>query len=170
MKPWVVTVALLGMFMSGCASGQQPQQPALLGGTWHWDDAQSDPLRRGGEELLEADVTLTIEYQEPVLKIERVVSSPQGAQTRHLLYSIDGQENTNRSLRGTQIRSRSRWHQGKLITEGRRTVNSPMGKMGLSLSETWTLSHDGQTLMIDTTTAAPGGFEIKHKEVFRKRG
>jgi hypothetical protein len=45
-----------------------------------------------------------------------------------------------------------------------------LGKVALSSTEIWTLSPDGRTLTIDTTTAVPGGPEIKHREVFRKKG
>jgi hypothetical protein len=165
-----VALVLSVMCMAGCTSGQPMPQPPNLRGTWQWDNAKSDPLRRFGKEVLDADVTLIIEHQEPVLSIQRVVSSPQGGQTRRLRYSMDGQENANRSVRGTEVRTRSRWDHGKLITEGRQTVDSPLGKVALSSTEIWTLSPDGRTLTIDAKTAAPGGLEIKHKEVFRKKG
>jgi hypothetical protein len=168
MKRWVALV-LSVMFVAGCASGEQMPRPGNLRGTWQWDNAKSDPLRRFGKEVLDADVTLIIEHQEPVLNIQRVVSSPQGGQTRRLHYSMDGQENANLSVRGTEVRTRSRWDHGKLITEGRRTVDSPMGKVTLSSTEIWTLSPDGRTLTIDAKTAAPGGLEIKHKEVFQRK-
>ena len=170
MKRWVALV-LSVMFVAGCTSGQRTPQPSNLGGTWQWDNGKSDPLMsRGGKALLDADVTLIIEHQEPVLNIQRVVSSPQGGQTRRLHYSTDGQENANPSVRGTEVRTTSRWDRGKLVTEGRRTIDSPMGKVALSSTETWTLSPDGRTLTIDAKTAVPGGFEITHKEVFRKKG
>ena len=170
MKRWVALVLSL-MFLAGRASGQRMPQPPNLGGTWQWDQAKSDPLvGRGGKVVPDADVTLIIEHREPVLNIQRVVSSPEGAQTRRLHYSIDGQQNANLSVRGTEVRSTSRWDHGKLITEGRRTVNSPLGKVNLSSTEIWTLSPDGRTLTIDAKTAAPGELETTHKEVFRKKG
>lgn len=163
------TLVLSVVFTAGCTRGQEMAHPPSLRGTWQWNNAESDLLSRGGTVLLDADVTLIIEYQEPVLTIERVVSSPQGGQTRRLSYSVDGQENVNPSIRGTEIKTKSRWDQGKLITEGRRTVDSPLGRVALSSTEVWTLSPDGQTLMIEAKTVAPGALEIKHKEVFRKK-
>lgn len=88
---------------------------------------------------------------------------------KELVYTTDGKENKNPGMRGGELRSKTRWEKGKLVTKGTQTIESPMGTMELEITETYTLSEDGKTLILETTTVTPRG-ERTRKQVFVKQG
>ena len=167
MKRWVawgIACLVLGI-------GAMAQEKPNLSGTWVLDKEKSDPpgMGMGGRGGFNPDVTLIIEHQEPVLKIKRIIKTERGEQAQELVYTTDGKENKNPGMRGGELRSKTRWEKGKLVTKGTQTIESPMGTMELELTETYTLSEDGKTLILETTTVTPRG-ERTRKQVFVKQG
>jgi hypothetical protein len=155
---------LLTVLMAGCAGQELPN--ASLGGTWVLDPARSDRLRSGGREVPDAGVTLIIENGASTVGIRRIVRSAQGEHVRELHYSTDGQEDTNRNFRGSEVKSRSRWSQGRLITEGQQKL----GPVDAALTEVWTVAADGRTLTIESTVAVARMGDRTHKEVYLRMG
>ena len=76
--------------------------------------------------------------------------------------------NANRSVRGTEVRTKSRWDQ-RQAHHGRpaRQLTRQWAKVALSSTEIWTLSPDGRTLTIDAKIPPSGPDQTQ--EVFRKR-
>jgi hypothetical protein len=82
-------------------------------------------------------------------------------------YYLDGRESTNAARRG-EMKSKSKWDGDKLVTEGSATLEGPNGQMTLTMKEVRTLSGDGKTMTVTTTTDTPMGQRTR-KTVFDKQ-
>jgi hypothetical protein len=163
---FVAIVMLLGLAIA------QEKTPNFSG-TWVLDRSRSDPPGgfgggRGGGPMANAEVVLIIEHQEPTLKITRLVKTPQGDRTQELVYTTDGKENKNPGMRGAEVKSKSKWDKGKLVTKASQTIETPQGTVDLEITEIRSLSEDGKTLTVETTTVSPMG-ERTRKEVYVKK-
>lgn len=165
-----VVAALMAVVLIGDVAGQGQPSPASLSGTWQRDKTRSDALTRRGQAVADADVTLVIEQTAPTVSIKRVVTTGPDRVVRQLTYTTDGKENKNLNPRGSEVTTRSTWDGGRLVTKGRQTLDSPMGKVDADVNETWTLSPDGRTLTIESTTSVPPVGETRRKEVFVRKG
>lgn len=165
-----VVAAVMFVVLLGSGSGQAQPSPAGLSGTWQRDKTRSDALARRGQTVADADVVLVIEQSAPTVSIKRVVTTGPDRVVRQLTYTTDGKENKNLNPRGSEIRSRSTWDGGRLVTKGRQTLDSPLGKVDADINETWTLSPDGRTLTIESLTTVPVAGEVRRKEVFVRKG
>ena len=70
-------------------------------------------------------------------------------------------------MRGAEMTTKSRWEGATLITEGDNTINTPVGDMNITTKEVRSLSDDGKTLTIVSTTISPRG-EMTRKLVYDK--
>jgi len=158
------------VFVMGCllvAGVAFAQEKPNFSGTWVLDKAKSDPMGRPGGPS--PDVTLIIEHKEPTLKIKQIIKTEQGERVQELSYTTDGKENKNPGFRGGEVITKSKWEDGKLVTKGSQTMETPQGTMTMELTEIRTLSEDGKTLTVQTTRTTPGG-ERTTKQVYTKQG
>ena len=165
----IVVAALMAVVLIGDVAGQSQPSPASFTGTWERDKTRSDPLMRRGQSV-DADVTLVIEQSPPTVSIKRIVTMGADRAVRQLTYTTDGKENKNVNPRGSEVKTRSQWDGGRLVTKGRQSLDSPLGPTEADLSEVWTLSPDGRTLTIESTTTVPVAGEARRKETFVKKG
>ena len=166
MNYWL-NVVLMAVVVAGSAA--QEGRNASLGGTWVMDGTRSDKLSSGGKPV-SADVTLIIDHRESAVGVRRIVRSGGVEHIRELHYSTDGTEDTNLNFRGSEVKSKSRWSKGQLITKARQKLDSPLGKVDAELTDVWTISADGQTLTIESAFKVPVAGERKRKEVYLKKG
>ncbi|HXF04103.1 MAG TPA: hypothetical protein VNM72_01655 [Blastocatellia bacterium] len=171
MKKSLVCLVALAMLVGAVVA--QDKTPNFSG-TWVLDRSQSDPPggfgagRGGGGQMANAEVLLIIEHQEPTLKIKRIIRTEQGERTQELVYTTDGKENKNPGMRGAEVKSKSKWEKGKLVTKASQTIETPQGTVDLEITEIRSLSEDGKTLTVEITTVTPMG-ERKRKEVYVKK-
>jgi hypothetical protein len=158
--------ALLILSLTGC-SGRTAEES--LGGTWMSDVSKSDPLISRSAAPLGAKVTLIIGTTPSTVSVRRIASSARGEHVRELTYSTNGQEQTNRNFRGTEVVSRSWWDGRALIAKGRQHIDSPVGRVAADLNEVWSVTPDGRTLTIDSTVSVAGLRSMTHKEVYVKK-
>jgi hypothetical protein len=164
-----VLAAVMSVVLLGSGSGQAQPSPAGLSGTWERDKTRSDAVARRGQTAADAEITMVIEQRAPTVSIKRVLTMGSDRVVRQLTYTTDGKENKNLNARGSEVRSRSTWDGGRLVTKGSQTMDSPLGKVDAAVNETWTLSPDGRTLTIEATTTIPVAGELKRKEVFVRK-
>jgi hypothetical protein len=86
---------------------------------------------------------------------------------RSLTYYLDGRESTNTAQRG-EMKSTSRWDGDKLVTDGSATMETPNGPRTITTSEVRSLSKDGKTMTVSTTTESPMGTRTR-KTVFERQ-
>jgi hypothetical protein len=135
-------------------------------GTWTLDKEKSTMPQmgggpgggRGGEMSAES---ITIKQTDAALTREAAV----GDRTVTRVYKLDGSETVNASGRG-EVKSKSRWDGGRLVTDSVRDVQGPNGPMTIETRETMSIDPGGN-LVIESTSKTPMG-ERTSKLVYKK--
>lgn len=97
-----------------------------------------------------APQTATLRQTAGTLTIEE----PLGDATRTLVYKLDGSESVN-TFEAATLRTKSRWENGRLFTEGTQTVTTPQGDVSGTFREVRWLDGDGR-MIIETTRGRDG--------------
>jgi len=132
-------------------------------GTWKLSEEKSDPIppgRMGGMRATE----LTIVQKDGKLTI----TSKMGDMSRSATYALDGTESKNAGMRNMELTTTSKWVDNTIVTDGDNTVQGPMGEMRLKTHEVRSLSADGKTMTVISTTTTPQG-ERTRKNVYDKQ-
>jgi len=155
---FLVTLAAL---LPATAMAQTPD----FSGTWKINMIKSDapPQGRGGRQMDMSNMMLTISQTAETITIAQSGTG----QERSTTYYLDGRESTNRAQRG-EMTSKSTWDGDKLVTEGSSTFEGPNGQMTMTMKEVRTLSKDGKTMTVTTTTDTPMGQRTR-KMVFDRQ-
>jgi hypothetical protein len=146
------------------AAGATAQDPPDFSGSWKINLIKSDaPPGRGGQQMDLSKLMLTITQTAEALTIVQTGAGPD----RTLTYYLDGRESTNAAQRG-EMKSTSRWDADKLVTDGSATMETPNGPRTITTSEVRSLSKDGKTMTVSTTTESPMGTRTR-KTVFERQ-
>jgi len=147
------------------AAGATAQDHPDFSGTWKINVIKSDaaPAGRGGQQMDMSNLTLTITQTAELLTIVQSGLGPERTTT----YYLDGRESTNAAMRG-EMKSTSKWDADKLVTDGSATMQTPNGERTVTIKEVRTLSKDGKTLTVSTTTDSPMGARTQ-KRVFDRQ-
>jgi hypothetical protein len=146
------------------ATGSLAQDHPDFSGTWKINLIKSDaPPGRGGQQMNMGDLTLTITQTAEALTIVQSGMGPERTST----YYLDGRESTNPAMRG-EMKSTSTWDGAQLVTSGAATMQTPNGERSFTMKEVRTLSKDGKTMTVTTTTDSPMGSRTQ-KRVFDKQ-
>ena len=151
----------LAALLPATAIAQTPD----LSGTWKINLIKSDapPQGRGGQQMDMSNLMLTITQTAEMITMVQTGMGPE----RTITYYLDGRESTNAAMRG-EMKSTSKWDGEQLVTEGTATGQSPNGPVTMTIKETRSLSEDGKTLTVSTTTDTPMGVRTR-KTVFEKQ-
>jgi hypothetical protein len=150
-----VFVALLAFVVAlpALAIAQTPN----FSGKWIQDMEKSDPPMGGRGPA--GPQSLTITQTAADITIER--ETPNGVMKT--VYRLDGSESVNAGGRGGEIKSKSAWEGGKLVTKYSRT----MGETTVDVTETRSLEADGTMTVVTATKGGPQG-DMTRKLVFKK--
>jgi hypothetical protein len=150
-----VFVALLAFVVAlpALAIAQTPN----FSGKWIQDMEKSDPPMGGRGPA--GPQSLTITQTAADITIER--ETPNGVMKT--VYKLDGSESVNAGGRGGEIKSKSAWEGGKLVTKYSRT----MGQATVEVTETRSLEADGTMTVVTATKGGPQG-DMTRKLVFKK--
>jgi hypothetical protein len=150
-----VFVALLAFVVAlpALAIAQTPN----FSGKWIQDMEKSDPPMGGRGPA--GPQSLTITQTAADITIER--ETPNGVMKT--VYKLDGSESVNAGGRGGEIKSKSAWEGGKLVTKYSRT----MGETTVDVTETRSLEADGTMTVVTATKGGPQG-DMTRKLVFKK--
>lgn len=146
---WSLTLALL---LPAVAVAQAPVD---FSGTWKINMGKSDPPpqgRGGMQQVDQSRIVLTITQTAETLTMVRSGGQMELTTT----YYLDGRESTNRMGRG-EMTSTSRWDGMKLVTEGSAQMETPMGSMSITTTETRELSADGTQMTVTARTVTDRG-------------
>jgi hypothetical protein len=162
MSARILTVAaLLTSLAVQTAVGQAKPN---FSGTWKINTEKSDPMGGGGGGgggmggMMAAPITIT--QTETELVEERTFND----QVRKSTYFLDGRESSNPAGRGGEAKSKARWEGDALVIETTRM----MGENQVTTKAVRTLSADGKTMTIVSTTPGPNG-EVTRKTVYDKQ-
>ena len=132
-------------------------------GTWKLNAEKSDARPgRGGGMMGMGDVQITQSDG------KLVITMSMGERSRTTTYHLDGSESSNSGMRGNQMVTTSRWDGPSLVTEGNNTVSTPNGDMQVKTKEVRSLSADGKTMTVVTTSTTPQG-ERTRTTIFDKQ-
>lgn len=146
------------------AAGATAQDHPDFSGTWKINLIKSDaPPGRGGQQMDMSGLTLTITQTAEVLTIVQTGMGPERTTT----YYLDGRESTNAAMRG-EMKSTSTWDGDQLLTNGSATMQTPNGERTVTSKEVRSLSKDGKTMTVTTTTESPMGTRTR-KTVFDRQ-
>jgi hypothetical protein len=120
-------------------------------GTWIRDASKSDAMAT----LLNGKVTpvsadLVVKHASDNLQVE---SRWDYKAPTTMTYILDGNQNHASAELGSAIAYRSSWDRDKFIIDELTNANTPFGHAESSTRYEWSLSEDGNTLTITTTTA-----------------
>lgn len=119
---------------------------------------------RGGEDPAElstrSDSSLVIELSDTEFKVIHKVDNADGNGAQFVqTFRLDGSESVNRvQPRGSELRSRTSWEKGKLVTLG---TQEPSGggeeaaRLVIVMKQEFSLSKDGKTLTVKTSRTTP---------------
>jgi hypothetical protein len=146
---------------AAAATAQTPD----FSGTWKVNVIKSDaPPARGGQQIDMSNLMLTITQTAEMLTIVQSGMGPE----RTASYYLDGRESTNAGMRGGEMKTTSKWDGATLVTEGTANVQTQQGATTMSWFETRSVSDDGKTMTVSTTTDSPMGKRTM-KRVFEKQ-
>ena len=150
-----VLVALLAFVLAlpALAIAQTPN----FSGKWIQDMEKSDPPMGGRGPAGPQSVTITQTAAD--FTIER--ETPNGVMKT--VYKLDGSESVNAMGRGGDVKSKSAWEGGKLVTKYSRT----MGETTVEVTETRSLEADGTMTVVTAMKGGPQG-DTTRKVVFKK--
>jgi hypothetical protein len=150
-----VLVALLAFLVAlpAMAIAQTPN----FSGKWAQDMEKSDPAMGGRGPAGPQSVTITQTATE--ITLERETQNG----VMKTVYKLDGSESVNAGGRGGEIKSKSAWEGGKLVTKYSRT----MGEATVEVTETRSLEADGTMTVVTAMKGGPQG-DTTRKLVFKK--
>ena len=150
-----VLIALLAFVLAlpALAIAQTPN----FSGKWIQDMEKSDPPMGGRGPAGPQSVTITQTAAD--FTIER--ETPNGVMKT--VYKLDGSESVNAMGRGGEVKSKSAWEGGKLVTKYSRT----MGETTVEVTETRSLEADGTMTVVTAMKGGPQG-DTTRKVVFKK--
>jgi hypothetical protein len=153
-----VLVALLAIVLAlpAMAIAQTPN----FSGKWIQDMEKSDPAQGGRGPAGPQNLTITQTAAE--LTIER--ETPNGVMKS--VFKLDGSESVNPGGRGGEVKSKSKFDGGKLVTTSVQTMNMQGNDVTIESTETRSLEADG-TMTVVTVRKTPNG-ETTRKTVFKK--
>lgn len=151
MKASMIVLRILAAAALLGAAGQASAKPNFTG-EWKMNpDASSFAPLPAPDRMVRKIV-----QHDPRLKITTTQFGQQKEIVTELLYTTDGKQCRN-VIRGQQFTGNARWDGDTLVIESRREVQG----MGISQTENWTLSPDGQTLTIINHVQTPqAAFDI----------
>lgn len=157
---WLLSCSLLGVAQEGKmkAAGQMKSG---LNGTWKLDNSKSDLGSSAHNPLATADVTMTIEINEPEVHLSRNMIVNGQEHIGDWLYYTDGRGETNSAfLSGSGLKTITKWSGSKLVSTASFDLNASGNAIHVEAKETWELSRDGKTLINSISTSNPRGTEI----------
>ena len=151
----VVLVALLAFVLAlpALAIAQTPN----FSGKWTQDMEKSDPAMGGRGPAGPQSVTITQTATEFTLERE----TQNGVMKT--VYKLDGSDSVNAMGRGGEVKSKSAWEGGKLVTKYSRT----MGETTVEVTETRSIEADGTMTVVTAMKGGPQG-DTTRKVVFKK--
>jgi hypothetical protein len=159
-KRTVATLAMLLLGVGVVAAQAQPQ----FSGAYTLDRSQSQfPKHEGrsqpdpqAQPAQRPDIKLVVEQHGTTLKVTRVVAMGTREHSETNTYVADGTDQTRRGYRGETV-TRAAFDGDRLVLTRVHTKKSDAGDRTMSRQSVWTLSPDGRTLTIDTTSQGPRG-------------
>ncbi len=125
-------------------------------GTWVRDASRSDEMSGLVDGKVQSvSVDLVVQQMGNTLHVEYRWSYKPPTQTSYLLTS---EETTVTDDRGDSFVYQTTWTDGHLVIDGFSKVSTPFGNTEQRKKEEWSLSADGRTLTITTTTASNSPF------------
>ena len=158
------TAALLAAFAAAPALAQAKPD---FSGSWKLNVEKSDPMGGGGGGgggggmMRDAVTTITQTATELTLVTKF------GENSRTATYKLDGTESVNSGMRG-ETKTKAKFDGATLILEHTRNMSGPNGDMQVTSKEVRSLSDDGKTMTVVTTTQGPNG-EMTRKMVYDKQ-
>jgi hypothetical protein len=124
-------------------------------GEWVLNESKSNL----GEGRFFSSTKMTVKQEESTIMIERTSTGRDGEQrTRSETLTMDGKENVNKSENRSSTTTVSWSDDGISMTLNSNREFSRQGEtFEMKSEETWTLSGDGNTLTIQSTTSSPRG-------------
>jgi hypothetical protein len=157
------TAALLAAFATAPALAQAKPD---FSGAWKLNAEKSDPMGGGGGGgggmMRDAVTTITQTATELTLVTKF------GENSRTAAYKLDGTESVNPGMRGGESKTKAKWDGATLVLEHVRNMSGPNGDMQMTSKEVRSLSADGKTMTVVTTTQGPNG-EMTRKMVYDKQ-
>jgi hypothetical protein len=157
------TAALLAAFATAPALAQAKPD---FSGAWKLNAEKSDPMGGGGGGgggmMRDAVTTITQTATELTLVTKF------GENSRTAAYKLDGTESVNPGMRGGESKTKAKWDGATLVLEHVRNMSGPNGDMQVTSKEVRSLSADGKTMTVVTTTQGPNG-EMTRKMVYDKQ-
>lgn len=147
---WLLALACMMVVMLGPAAGLAGSLPNFSG-SWEFDRARSTVPSKLGSLFLQADMTLIIDHQPPVLRIERRARVHGMERSQILTYYTDGRETSNLTPRGDVILSKARWEHSALVIDLRGTLERDGKRQSMEGQDIMRLSDDGRTLVLEGT-------------------
>ena len=150
----LMNLSLIGVvFLVTVQAAQDTKQipPATvpdLTGTWVFNLSKSDIGSPGGSPLYD-ELTLTIVHREPEIQIVRWLRKKKRETTKRLIYYSDKRGESNPTMVGNSLRSKTSWEGNVLVSAGTMRQGDPFDTVLSVLTETierWELSPDGNTL------------------------
>lgn len=148
------------------AASAGAQAKANFSGTWTLNVEKSDPPLQGpggGRQMATpGPQTLTQTADKLVIEIKGTET------TRTLTYLLDGKESTNPGMPGAETKSTAKWEGESLVIASTTSMSGPNGDVTITAKEVRSLSADGKTMTVVTTSQSPMG-ERTTKRVYDKQ-
>ena len=159
-KRTIATLAVLLLGLGAVAAQAEPQ----FTGSYTLDRSQSQfPKHEGrsqpdpqAQSAQRPDVRLVVEQHGATLKVTRIIAMGSRERSETNTYVADGTDQAHRAYRGETV-TRAAFDGDRLILTRVHTMKSDTGDRTMTRQSVWTLSPDGRTLTIDTTTQSPHG-------------
>ena len=170
--PASLLTALLTLCLSTGAAGVDEKREGKshpdLSGVWQLDRSKSDFGEFSDRPLSKAEATLVVEHRDPELKIRRTLSLNGQEEVKEFTYYTDERGETNQATIGVgEVKSKTKWDGGRLVSEAHVTRRSQTGPYELDVVQRWQVSADGRTLTNTTTISNQMGAQ-QVKLVYRR--
>lgn len=165
--------ALVLIAASLVATAAVAQDKPDFSGSWKLNTEKSDPPPQmgggpGGGRGMGGGMGPASEVYVTQMGDKIMLDQKVGEQSRTVSYYLDGRESKNPGMRNSEIVSKARFDGASLVIEGSMSFEGPMGAMTVTMKEVRTLSDDGKTMTVVTTTTTPRG-ENTRKSVYDKQ-
>lgn len=137
-------------------------------GVWAFNESKSN---LGDDNRRRGDSKLTVKQEDNLLTVDRVRQNRQGEEvTTNEKFTLDGKESKNMGPRDREIITIVNWTADKkgLIFKSTRSFERQGETFEIKSEQTWSLSDDGKTLTIESTSTSPRG-ERKATYVYDKK-
>lgn len=155
------TAALLAAFATTPALAQAKPD---FSGSWKLNVEKSDPMGGGGGGGMMRDAVTTITQT----ATELTLVTKFGENSRTASYKLDGTESVNPGRQGGETKTKAKFDGATLVLEHTRNMSGPNGDMQVTSKEVRSLSDDGKTMTVVTTSQGPNG-ETTRKMVYDKQ-